>query len=142
MSTRSYIGIENPETKTINFIYCHHDGYVEYNGVCLHLHYSDREKAEQLVKLGDTSAIYSTVEETQTLVYDDGSNNRVTTNRASFLDLAKDSSEIEFVYLFTAENEWVFADTYNNCHFVNLAGFISQNEIETEDTYAFTNKQN
>ena len=56
MSTRSKIGIEN-ENGRVNAIYCHWDGYPEYNGKVLKEHYSDRNKLQQLLELGDISVL-------------------------------------------------------------------------------------
>ena len=56
MSTRSKIGIEN-ENGRVNAIYCHWDGYPEYNGKILKECYSDRNKLQQLLELGDISVL-------------------------------------------------------------------------------------
>ena len=52
MSTRSLISIQR-EKDTYECIYCHSDGYLTYNGAMLLDYYSDREKVEQLLKLGN-----------------------------------------------------------------------------------------
>ena len=55
MSTRGLIGIKTREGwKTI---YNHSDSYPEYLGKMLHEHYSTRDKAEELVDLGDLSFV-------------------------------------------------------------------------------------
>lgn len=56
MSTRSYIGIRNPD-KTTKVIYAHWDGYVEHNGRILFENYKDKEKIEALLELGDISSL-------------------------------------------------------------------------------------
>ena len=56
MATRSRIGIEN-ENGSVNSIYCHWDGYPEYNGKILKENYSDRDKVKQLLELGDISVL-------------------------------------------------------------------------------------
>ena len=56
MSTRSYIGIVNPD-ETVNYIYCHWDGYLSNNGVILNEHYQDEAKIHQLMIEGDASYI-------------------------------------------------------------------------------------
>jgi hypothetical protein len=56
MSTRSKIGIEN-NNGTVSAIYCHWDGYIEHNGRILKSSYLDREKVQQLMELGDISAL-------------------------------------------------------------------------------------
>lgn len=56
MATRSYIGIQN-EDGSVRSIYCHWDGYPDHNGKILREHYSDREKLNKLIDLGDISAL-------------------------------------------------------------------------------------
>ncbi len=56
MATHSTISVELDD-QTIISAYCHFDGYVSYNGRILVLHYSDRSKAIELVKLGAMSSI-------------------------------------------------------------------------------------
>jgi len=56
MSTRSNIGILNTDG-TIDFIYCHFDGYVEGVGAILHEHYLDESKVRELIALGDISSL-------------------------------------------------------------------------------------
>lgn len=52
MSTRSGIAVAHGDK--IKAIYCHSDGYIEYNGVILYNHY-DSVKANALVAQGDCS---------------------------------------------------------------------------------------
>lgn len=61
MSTRSNIGIENPDG-TISAIYCHFDGYLSGVGETLQTHYQDRAKVERLIALGNISALYAKIE--------------------------------------------------------------------------------
>jgi hypothetical protein len=53
MGTRSFIGIQ--KDKTVLGIYCHYDGYPSNNGRILLEHYSDSEKINKLISLGDIS---------------------------------------------------------------------------------------
>jgi len=55
MSTRSHIGFI--KGNQITYIYCHFDGYPEYNGHMLQKYYTDKEKVENLVNLGDISVL-------------------------------------------------------------------------------------
>ena len=55
MSTRSHIGFIKGHQ--ITYIYCHSDGYPEYNGHMLQKYYTDKEKVENLVNLGDISVL-------------------------------------------------------------------------------------
>jgi hypothetical protein len=60
MSTNSRIAIQNPDL-TVSSVYCHWDGYPEWNGQMLKNHYSDRAKLESLIGLGDLSYIAESV---------------------------------------------------------------------------------
>jgi hypothetical protein len=63
MATRSRIGIELEDGR-IESIYCHFDGYHEGVGKELMDSYTDREKVEKLIALGDISSLCSEVEPT------------------------------------------------------------------------------
>lgn len=56
MSTRSLIGKLNPNN-TVDFIYCHWDGYPDYNGKILNEHYTSPSKVDELLALGDLSVL-------------------------------------------------------------------------------------
>lgn len=56
MSTRSRIGIENPDG-TIRSIYCHWNGYLAGVGTILLEDYQSREKINELLDLGDISSL-------------------------------------------------------------------------------------
>lgn len=56
MSTRSRIAIEQSDG-TIKSVYCHSDGYPEGVGAILKKHYTDPEKIEKLLELGDLSRL-------------------------------------------------------------------------------------
>ncbi len=58
MATRSTIAVQHNDG-TISQIYCHWDGYLEYNGKILLTHYSTLESVEDLVKYGDMSSLKS-----------------------------------------------------------------------------------
>lgn len=56
MSTHSRIGIKNSDG-SVTAVYCHCDGYPEYNGRILCEHYGTEEKAKALIALGSLSSI-------------------------------------------------------------------------------------
>lgn len=56
MATRSTIAIEHRDG-TVSQIYCHWNGYPSNNGRILLESYSDRERLEQLMDLGDLSVL-------------------------------------------------------------------------------------
>jgi hypothetical protein len=64
MSTRSEIAIENKD-KSISSIYCHSDGYLEYNGNILNNHYNSYELASSIIKQSDCSSLGKTIEDSR-----------------------------------------------------------------------------
>lgn len=56
MATRSHIG-KKLSDGTIKYIYCHWDGYPEYNGMILKEHYTNEAKIDALLELGDISSL-------------------------------------------------------------------------------------
>ena len=58
MATRSRIGILLPDD-SILAVYCHWDGYPEYNGVVLRKKYNTYEKVAELIDGGDMSSLES-----------------------------------------------------------------------------------
>ena len=61
MSTRAIIGIRNAN-RTITATYCHFDGYREGVGAKLKKHYTEREKIEKMISLGDMSCLGEFIE--------------------------------------------------------------------------------
>lgn len=64
MATRSSIGILNPD-QSVTAIYCHHDGYIDYNGHILKDDYTDPAKIQALMDLGAISVLGSEIGEAQ-----------------------------------------------------------------------------
>jgi hypothetical protein len=56
MATRSTIAVQHPDGK-VTQIYAHYDGYPEWNGRLLAIHYSDYNRAKELVSLGSLSVL-------------------------------------------------------------------------------------
>lgn len=56
MATRSEIYLEK-EDGTFDYVYCHWDGYPEWNGRILLKHYNDVEKVKALISLGSISSL-------------------------------------------------------------------------------------
>ena len=61
MSTRSQIAIMDEGGK-VRSVYCHSDGYLEWNGVKLQNHYNSREMAEKLIAGGNISCLYEHID--------------------------------------------------------------------------------
>ena len=60
MATRSTIALEYADG-TIGQVYCHWDGYLEYNGQMLQEHYSNPFILRDLIDLGDVSSLKPTI---------------------------------------------------------------------------------
>ena len=56
MSTRSYICAKQPDG-TYKGVYCHYDGYLEYNGAMLLDFYPTKEDADKILQLGSLSTL-------------------------------------------------------------------------------------
>jgi hypothetical protein len=110
MSTRSRIGLELTDGSVIS-IYCHFDGYPEFNGVKLVEHFNSYEKAAELIDLGDISCLWTnagwnneTLPETGPLPYSARGEDcppRLDANLNEYL-----SDGEEYAYLFV-NGEWV-----------------------------------
>jgi hypothetical protein len=122
MATRSRIAIEDQDG-TVRSIYCHWDGYPEYNGVVLQENYQTQEKVEQLIALGSISSLKPLVAppEGVTHKFDDPFDNVTVAyhrDRGEELSVkahgnvkAFAGSDIEeYGYVFTAAGEWLFID--------------------------------
>ena len=127
MSTNSYIAIKNND-ETIDYIYCHWDGYIENNGVILQLYYNNENRIRKLINLGDISSLEKKLnpipekpheklnrQENVTLAYardcDENLRIRYSKNIDDFISDCKGSTA-EFVYLYD-NNKWYFS-TYND----------------------------
>ena len=58
MSTRSRIGIQLADQSILS-VYCHSDGYPEFNGVKLVEHFNSHDAAAELIDGGDISALWT-----------------------------------------------------------------------------------
>lgn len=91
MATRSLIGKLNPDN-TVDFIYCHWDGYPEGVGETLKHFYTDPLKVDELLALGDLSVLGEVIGEQH-----DGSkfNNDSNWCTAHGRDMGKENSQAE-----------------------------------------------
>jgi len=106
MGTRSNIAYKKSDGKIVS-MYCHYDGYPQYNGVMLNEHYNTKEKARGLVDNGYQSALKETVEESN----QDRVHEEPPTTYHSFHAFIMDINfDIEWVYLFK-DNAWYYAET-------------------------------
>ncbi len=124
MATRSRIAIEKANGK-VESIYCHWDGYPEYNGEILDNHYTDEKKVQALIDLGDISSLRPNVEAPEghsfdcpddetTVAYgrDRGESNVDKKVHASVQAFFNGDIE-EYGYLFTQEGEWLVKSAYS-----------------------------
>lgn len=137
MSTRSRIGIIN-EDGSIQSIYCHWNGYYDYNGVVLYDDYQTIEKIKQLINLGSISYLASEIEpndgdrhtfdhpcDNVVVAYhrdrrEKGCSIQYSEDLEDFLELSYDSMA-EYVYLYNQkESEWITADY----RYLNESGFV------------------
>ena len=58
MATRSRIGIQLANESILS-VYCHWDGYPQFNGVKLQEHFNSYDKASELIDGGDVSALWT-----------------------------------------------------------------------------------
>jgi hypothetical protein len=110
MSTRSRLGLQLSDGSVIS-IYCHSDGYPEFNGVKLVEHFNSYEKAAELIDLGDISCLWTnagwnneTLPETGPLPYSTRGEDcppRYDANLNEYLENGE-----EYAYLFR-NGEWV-----------------------------------
>ena len=106
MGTRSNIAYKKSIGEIVS-MYCHYDGYPQYNGVMLNEHYNTKRKARVLVDNGYQSALKETVEESN----QDRVHEEPPTTYHSFHAFIMDINfDIEWVYLFK-DNAWHVAET-------------------------------
>jgi hypothetical protein len=116
MGTRSRIGIELSDGSILS-VYCHWDGYPEFNGVKLVEYFNSRDAVTELIDGGDISALWTnagwnneTLPETGPLYFSSRGENcppRLDKDLNEYL-----SNGEEYWYLFT-NGEWVcYAENY------------------------------
>lgn len=139
MSTRSNIAIKRKD-ESIDSIYCHSDGYLEYNGVILNHYYKNPKKVNELIELGDISCLGKHINpdpsiehsfdkrqnDTVVAYHRDRNENNVNkrhyNNMEEYKNHFRDSWE-EFAYLYDEKtNEWSYA----------LVPYDNQDEMEFE----------
>jgi hypothetical protein len=114
MSTRSRIAIEN-QNGSVTSVYCHFDGYISGVGKTLEKHYTDRSVVEELIELGDISALDMTPSSTPSYHRDRGEDLRKTSYLCveDLFNLGFQSGE-EYVYCFTKNNIWLVNEDGSN----------------------------
>jgi len=116
MGTRSRIGIQLKDDSVLS-VYCHYDGYPEFNGRVLRDNYDTVEKVRELIDGGDMSCTWTnvgwnneTLPESGPLHYTSrGESMEMNAPRYDddiFEFLKKENNE-EYAYIFTVNNKWV-----------------------------------
>jgi hypothetical protein len=120
MATRSYIGVRNTDA-SVDYIYCHFDGYPEHNGKILTEHYSNINRVNELLNLGDLSVLGQFIGEKNEfndrvrdtcLAYgrDRGESN-VSKKNAGYDELIT-NQDVDYVYVFDGDY-WECHSTWN-----------------------------
>ena len=127
MGTRSRIGLQLADDSILS-IYCHWDGYPEFNGVKLVEHFNSYEKAAELIDGGGISALWTnagwsneTLPEVGPLYYSSRGEDCPPRLDATFGKYIGNNEE--YAYLFK-DGEWV---CYNNRRWDDK--FLQQVEI-------------
>jgi hypothetical protein len=133
MSTRSYIGVRNTDS-SVDYIYCHFDGYPDHNGKILTEHYADMDKVKALMKLGDLSVLGEQIGEKHDfnkrtrgwcLAYgrDRGESN-VSVATGDYKELINDQ-DVDYVYIFSGDY-WECFNTSNPDKVINLYNLVPE----------------
>ena len=136
MATRSTIA-KLGKDGIIKSVYCHSDGYLEYNGKILNEYYKDESKVDELLAHGDISVLNKNIgeklpfddyklfaEKEQCRFYhrDRGEDKKEAATLGGENELVKFATEkcdAEYIYMF-AYGSWYVYDVYNNSEFVEL----------------------
>ena len=112
MATRSRIGIQLSDDSILS-VYCHWDGYPEFNGVKLIEHFNSYDKASELIDGGDISALWTnvgwnneTLEQTGPLYYSSRGEDLAPRLDSDLCEYLLPAGAEEYHYLFT-NGKWV-----------------------------------
>jgi len=135
MATRSYIGVRNTDG-TVDYIYCHFDGYPEHNGEILTEYYTNMDKVKKLMGLGDLSILGIEIGEKQDfedwnnrnknwcLAYGrDRGESGVEVKTVDYSELIKNQS-VDYVYVFDGDY-WECFNTYDPNKLIDLYNSVS-----------------
>lgn len=126
MSTRSNIGVRNTDG-TVEYIYCHFDGYPEHNGKILTENYTNINRVNELLKLGDLSVLGKFIGEKQDfdnrvrdycLAYGRDRGETGVSSSTTTLENLLSNTTIDYVYIFDGDY-WECYDT-NTKESINL----------------------
>jgi hypothetical protein len=131
MATRSYIGVRNTDA-SVDYIYCHFDGYPEHNGAILREYYSNINRVNELLNLGDLSVLgkfigekmdfNKRVQDTCLAYGRDRGESNVDKKNSEYDKLITDQS-VDYVYIFDGDY-WECHSTYSP-ELINLYNITS-----------------
>ena len=123
MSTRSYISKQIADNQ-YRTIYCHSDGYLTHNGAMLLDHYSDADKLDELLKLGDISCLAPSVNpdplKPHSFDYDerqdgvviaygrDRGDKDIEAKNFTERQLTSSDTWIAYIYVFNKDGQWIY----------------------------------
>ena len=120
MATRSRIGIQLSDESILS-VYCHWDGYPEFNGVKLVENFNTREKVKELIDGGDISSLWTNERWSNDLLdrhrdvygpqyYSQRGEDCPPRLDANKYDYLADGEE--YAYIYTLNDEWVCYNRY------------------------------
>lgn len=122
MATRSVICKETLPKSYVG-IYCHWDGYPQGVGKTLFEHYTDKDKVEQLLRLGDISSLEERVEplpnefhtyenpvKDVTVAYHRDRGEELNKARPIKLKEAREEYWAEYMYVYKRDGKWYYAN--------------------------------
>jgi hypothetical protein len=120
MGTRSRIGIQLADESILS-VYCHWDGYPEFNGVKLVEHFNSRDAVTELIDGGDISSLWTNERWSNDLLdrhrdvygpqyYSQRGEDCPPRLDANKYDYLADGEE--YAYIYTLNDEWVCYNRY------------------------------
>jgi hypothetical protein len=149
MATRSRIGLKLDDG-TIKQVYCHWDGYVEGVGLTLVENYNTIDKVEELINLGNISSLGFKVSTDEPHSFDNPAKGVTVAYMRDRGEIGQEaqtltmnewmsveySSAIDFYYLFSDSQWWVFK-LFRQNGWKNVKSFFPQ-YVLTKEEYACT----
>lgn len=127
MGTRCLIGIENKD-KTVDYVYCGHDGYPSGVGLTLSKHYNE-EKLRDLITHGWMSSLDKDISECDFYGDECGDGDigiERTINREEYIKYHQ-NRDTEYAYLYVCDEEDYYVAEYDN-DFTRLDFFMMYEE--------------
>jgi hypothetical protein len=122
MSTRSFIAIEKTAEKNYTYtgIYCHSDGYPEYNGEILVENYDNEKKVNFLISGGSLFQLHEHIYDCE--YFTERGEPLYITKNVSYKSLVKEAKRLgcEYIYIFFPnEKTWQYGmieDNFSSMH--------------------------